>query len=460
MHEEVTPFPGGVDALTGELVYAPDLDPAVKPPRTKRGLIDGVDPKDLAQTGWGLLFASSDERFEEILEALGPLSARRKAQAGMRYHEYVGRDGYRAGQDKLAFLTEKGVAPGRVDPSLVPYYLLLVGSPEQIPYRFQYELDQQHAVGRICFSTPEEYASYAAAVVAAEEEAERPPRKRVAFFGPLQDENTRLSKDALLTPLIEDVRSRQDCTVEELLGQNATKGALGRLLEGNERPDLLFTAGHGIFYQSGHPLQTTHQGALVCQDWSGGGHPPETRHLFSGEDVNGARLQGLLAFLFACNSAGTPDVGDFTAKENGGAPQAAPRPFVSGLAQRLLAGGALAVVGHVERVWRCSFLWRQTGSQPQPFVETLRRLLDGGPLGWAMEPLGDRFSDLSDCLRSLLADKYLGLPVDESLFQELWTACHDARNYVIVGDPAVRLFTPASPPPPVRITRSGLDAKR
>lgn len=460
MHEEVTPFPGGVDALTGELIREPELEdlsrtflknsrPTAR--RRPRGPIDNVDPSNLAQAGWGILFAESDERAEDILKALKPLLDHRKEQAKDLYRQYAGVDGYGEEDRHLDFLERYGAGPGRVDPQLVPYYLLLVGSPEQIPYSFQYGLDHQHAVGRIHFQTLQEYASYAAGVVAAETAQPQPARK-VTFFGPIHDEGTRVSHRTLLSPLIEDLRLRQDCQVGELLGPHATKSNLSHLLEGDERPNLLFSAGHGAHYRAGQAGQQERQGALVCQDWPGTGFPLGPEHMFTAADVNGARLDGLLAFLFACNSAGTPSQGDFTPK---GGSQASPKPFVSGLAQKLLSSGALAVVGHVERVWQCSFLWRETGAKPRAFMETLNRLLNGSPLGWAMEPLGDRFADLAACLGSLLEDHYQGLIVEEQSIVELWTACRDARNYVIVGDPAVRLFTPASPPPPRRVMRGG-----
>ena len=124
------------------------------------GVKEGVDPTDLAQSGWGVVFATDGD--PAVREALAELLDHRRAQAGPRFREFSGADAYRPGESKQDFLARHGAGPGAVDPTRVPYYLMLVGSPVAIPYRVQYQLDVQHAVGRLDLGAPEAYASYRA----------------------------------------------------------------------------------------------------------------------------------------------------------------------------------------------------------------------------------------------------------------------------------------------------------
>lgn len=458
----------GVDARSGEYMFpamtAQEIVEQLKtmPWSSERALAPGIDPKDLAATGWGVIF--HERASSEVREALAPLLEHRKAQAAVElehfYQEFSGKRGYKNGESKEVFLDRHDALTGAVDPDRMPYYLLLVGGPEEIPFHFQHQLDVQYAVGRLAFDTPEEYARYAQSVVRAETEGAGRQR-RVAFFGVSNpdDEATSLSAKRLVRPLAKGLaklkgwQEVKDWQVVSAVAKKATKARLGELLGGGETPAILFTASHGMGFPHGDSLQRDHQGALLCQDWPGpkewaGSVPPEL--YFSGDDVSGdARVHGLIAFHFACHGVGTPAVDEFGmrkrkgGKRKGGKPRAlTPQPFVARLPQRLLAhpaGGALAVIGHVERTWAYSFLGRRSQSQLDAFDWALRLMMDGFPVGYAMEYFNQRYGELAADLTLALQQIGYGAKLKDDEIAGLWTANNDARNYAVMGDPAVRV---------------------
>ncbi|MCP4540080.1 MAG: hypothetical protein GY832_23325 [Chloroflexi bacterium] len=464
------------------------------------GAVEWVDPAKLNQAGWGIIFPAKmvAEHREAIKKALAPLLRLRLLQVDFhdfeiqdsyydvdgsnptelselldirldnefhpKYQEYFrlyeGKDGYRPNDTASKFLTRFGArASDPADPEKVPYYLLLVGTPEEIPFDFQYALDVQYAVGRIDFGDNyAAYENYARNVVAAERGGFEQTAK-VTFFGvsSQDDTSTESSSKHLIEPLYEhfgDKALDESWEFEHIPPEQATKAGLLNLMK-EAPPAFLLTASHGMEFDMDDPKkrQEKNQGALLCSDWPGpnawrGDIPAD--HYLSGQDVrdNGdaINLRGMIAFLFACYGAGTPLYDEYykqAFKEKGKV--ITERPFVADLPKAMLSlqeGSALAVVGHVERAWGTSFLGAEAGKSRKSeyvavFESAIERLLKGHPIGSAMDYFNVRYAALSTEL-TVAYDNSTFNP-DPYELAGLWTANNDARGYVIIGDPAVRL---------------------
>jgi hypothetical protein len=419
------------------------------------GLPDEADPDDLGDAGWGIVFAHDAD--PALRAALAPLIDHRESEAASRnparFRVIGGERGVRPGQSKNDFLIENGGVPGETDPDRMPYYLLLIGSPEAIPFEFQYQLDVQHAVGRLHFDRVDDYARYAQAVVEAERGAHVRSRT-LSLLGPrnTDDDATTLSADVLLADLVGAAsRLPKDWTLESVVGEAATKAALTQRLGGAATPAVLFTASHGMGFPSGDARQARHQGALLMQDWPGPvehrGRIPESMYFAADDLAADADVRGLIAFSFACYGAGTPVRDQFSRADAADLRTLAPQPFVAPLARALTShprGPALAFIGHVERAWGYSFHWPQAGASTRAFRDALRRLTLGRRVGHAFEPFNDRHAALSTDLTALLEKVRDGYKPElaENELARLWTANNDARNYAIIGDPAVRACVP------------------
>lgn len=475
--EEVLTF-NGVDGATGQYLVPPISmrdavsilrDPLVPDPlaamaeRLHRiasivsqphlGLPWDVDPARVDQAGWGIVFHADESKV--VRNALAPLMEWRARQVGSEhYHVFE----YHTGETWARWLQRHGAAPGSVDPTQIPYYLLIVGDPALISFEFCHQLDIEYAIGRLHFDTPDEYGLYARSVVEYEKAHAVPNAREVVYFAPRHefDAATQLSADHLVAPLsvttsgddsLPAVRSPADTAgfrTRRLVGPDASKEALHSVFSADtgRTPAVVFSASHGMGWPLGHPRQRTDGGALLCQDWPGiGAVAPE--HYYAAADVGPeARLGGMITIHFACYGAGTPETDRFLHKPGAPPPQIAPQAFIAALPQRLLAhpsGGALACIGHVERAWGYSITPRASGPQLLPFRNLLGRILNGQPAGHALKDLNERFAVLSSALSTKLEYASYGRRYPDYELVADWIERNDAEGYLLLGDPAVSL---------------------
>lgn len=450
------PVPFGVEALSGSLrgPYEPP-EPKAVPLDSKHVLDRGTkhlaivptsDPKKLEESGWGVIFSSDAD--PAIREALKPLLDRRKEQVGSQhlFKVFDGAKGVFAGQSAATWLANRGVGLAVVDPENgVPFHLLLVGSPKQISFEFQYTLDTQWSVGRLDFDKAEDYATYAANIVAYETAAAPPHGRDVAMWMPANgDTATNLLCNDVGLPLHQlPLGTKPKFRLHSFLGNTATKAQLSGILDGTalgKTPAVLFTGSHGLEWPAAQPVeQLGLQGALVTQEWKAGVPVPPTAW-FAGADVpKTAALHGMVHYLFACFGGGCPTTDNYPPA--GGVPkQIAPEALVAALPKALLLQGAQAVVAHIDRAWSYSF---QSGAglpQNQLMRSVLDAMMLGFPVGLATDFLNMQWGTLAAQLGLLVGPQAVTAPAPATL-SNLMVARDDARNYIVLGDPAARLRT-------------------
>ena len=421
----------------------------------------------LEDLGWGVIFPAVTARVEDmakaeaieaIREALGELLVHRQREAGRKnpkyYREFTGSDGHRAGEDVQSFLRRHGASFSTAGPDKMPHYLLLVGDPETIPFEFQYGLAARGSVGRIHFETLEEYASYARSVVTAESGAFALHRHAAIFNGVKgEDPLVKITEESLIQPLLAQMSRSTELDQEwsVTLEEHADKREVQELFGGRRTPALLFSAARDRHFPANHARQLAEQGSVLFGEIASPMRKqPGADQILTADDVaDDARLLGSIVFLFGCYSAGTPRFDNFyRLLGTEAARELAPKSFLSRLCQRLLGhpgGGALAVLGHVDNLWVYSFKDSSSAANEgsKLFFHVLYRLMRGHTVGSAMDVLGTRYAQLAsalvdDLLQNDGVDPSRRKPDPRRQAQEI-TRAIDARNYIILGDPAARL---------------------
>jgi hypothetical protein len=420
------------------------------------------DPNDLTQAGWGIIFASDAD--PAIIAQLQPMIDLRQSQVQdshlFKVFSGTANGGVIPGQTAASWAQQRGVSlTAAVDPYQggVPFYLLIVGSPDRIPFEFQALLKMQWAVGRLAFDDVEDYGRYAQAVVQYESAAFHPiQRKNAAVWVTRNpgDLATAMLSGAISQDFLDPSNPlgvQRQFNLDAFPNEKATKQKLVDILRGNlpgGPPAVFFTGSHGCDYSGADPAtQRLMQGSLMTQEWIPG-TPASPANQFSANDIPAdARLQGTVGFLFACFSGGCPADNSYYFNSNGSPIPLAPAPIVSRLPQALLSRGALAVIAHVDMAFPYAFQDVSGTPQTQALRTPLELLMRGKRTGLAADSLSILWSSLSAQLGLALGSNTAANPPggaaanpsSSAPLAQLTIARDDARNYIVLGDPATKL---------------------
>ena len=439
------------DGLAWALRTQPARPQRYLQPEPDADLRDWGDPR----VGWGLVLPDNDaipeadrtvgadapEPIRALLQARapGPVLRYRAELAPTHIRRYYLR---RGPQDLAISGSGRGIGEGQL-----PRYLLLYGTPEKIPWSFQYVLNSACYVGRLHLYG-EALGRYVDALLGGWAAACARPTHPVVWAPDLGSADiTHLMRMAITAPVHEALAGDDDIGRNvRYLGADgdATVADLGKALAG-QRPALVVTTSHGMTGPLDDPAAMARDlGLLVGEDYE----LVRPERLLAGWQPDGA-----IWYAHACCSAGAAAVSNFHGLFPPGSridrlltEVAALGEQVAPLPTALLGATkpARAFIGHVEPTFDWTIRQRRTG---QPLTSSICRALY--PNLFHPAPVGCAFGECYDHVGELFAQwdqavRAFNLAQDAGpTLLACQLAARDRQSMVILGDPTAVL--PALP---------------
>ena len=420
------------------------------------------DPLDYAnwqdsRIGWGIVLRDSengDGRDKAIgAQAPEPIRKLLAARAGSPVLYYTGNSDPRLYGRLRRYSPEGTPADLRFSgnrgtgPNAIPYYLLIVGSPEQIPWSAQYRMQSDAYVGRLDLD-PAGLERYVDALLSDWSDAKLDTRRPVVWavdHGP--KDITRLMRKTIAEPLAQ--RFARDVGLEfDMAGgfhsdAQATHAMLINALE-MRKPAFIATSSHGATF----PLTNPHAMRMTL------GLPVDNAMTLL--DIPALTRAwdpyGAIWYSHACCSAGTDQqsvfaglVKDYTTLAETLNAIAKVGACSAPLPRELLGGKrpARAFVGHVEPTFDWTLRDKDTGQvTTQRIIDALYGELHVSarrPLGFSMQPYFRAVGGLMQDYTASVDDVDAAVPgADESARSNRLMA-YDCLATVLLGDPTVKL---------------------
>lgn len=395
--------------------------------------------------GWGVVLPDRDDlspaekaRGVDAPVPIQKLIAERGNAPVLRYRADLGdeklaryfEDGSR--QDPEIGLSDFGVAKGRL-----PLYLLVVGSPSEVPWRVQFALNRRHHVGRLDLPEPG-LTRYVDALLAGWEDQDSEVGHALVWsvdFDAITHTMDATVADVIATAMGTD----NELAVSRIEGAAATCQALFDALT-EQRPSVIVTSSHGKTGPIGKAEEMRASLGLPVDN---------DRNVLSIESLLAAwQPAGAIWYAQACCSAGSNDGTSYDGLLEAGSladqvtravgelgSAVAPLPTALLGAEKPLR----AFVGHVEPTFDWTLVQQDTGQWltaglTEAWYPTLYRRT---PLGLALDEhyrgVGELYSKLKTALDDVALMKEGAR--DRATYYRLTAT--DRQSLVILGDPTV-----------------------
>lgn len=471
-----------IDAWTGAAAADGELDAAADRWGTRPGLPGSqavlpwsvADPSDWSSpdVGYGLVLPDAPldpddggpsvaerasgrdapEPVRQLLEARpGAVLVRWRPELGDRKLRRHYLDG--ASQDVAVGLSWPGTGRARL-----PRYLLLVGTPTQLPWSLQYALNTSHFVGRLPFDPDdppgvEALGNYVDALVSGWRGRSGDPTAPLVWA--VDHGGGDITSDmrvVLADPLVRSLREDGDLVETQVVTAAAATGAALVAALRRRPPVLLVTSSHGRTHPLADPtVMQAHLGLPVDAN----------HHDLKVDELTGAMPPGTIWFSQACCSAGSDAVVDADGvmssryagllAEGSGAHavvQSVARigPSTAPAALALLGrpDPVRAVIGHVEPTFDWTLRVDDTGQGlGRHLVDALgAKLHTGTPLGLALADyragVGELHTQWADVRDRYNRDGTVAL---RAVLTRLRLTAMDRQSLVLLGDPTVTMPT-------------------
>jgi hypothetical protein len=434
-----------------------EVGPVHQPQLVPEAAADPACWKD-ARVGWGLILPDREGADSATLgaaddapEPIRRLVDRRGGKV-LRYGAVEGlerwtlRD-YAGGGDRLAVASPPGMGPKEL-----PRYLLIYGTPEEIPWELQFSLNTARYVGRLDLDG-ERLENYVGALLDRWQGAQSSYAAPVVWSVDQPGDITRLMREAISAPVVAKLRDDEDITDLCYLDgsvEPATHAALNAALVHN-RPALVVTTSHGLTgpledpgaMRAGLGLLVDQQGDVMCVD-----------RLLEAWQPDGA-----IWFAQACCSAGSNAPSGYAGLFEPASTLNRVLEAVGGLGSatarlpRALLGAEKplrAFIGRVEPTfdWTLSFPPNKQSLASHLQQALYDRLCRGLPVGLALHPQYEPIGGLYVAREQQIAgyNRCAGAAAADALDMALYSkvTAQDRSATVILGDPTVAIPPPTS----------------